>query len=88
MISLTLLPLLIFKYYTFITKLIIVLAPYKLDLFMPLGLSFYAFSIIGYYVDVYKKDIKTNQKFIDIILFTSFWPHLAAGPILRTKNIF
>ena len=86
-ILLSLVPLLFFKYFNFFIE-ISNLEEYKLDLILPLGLSFYTFSMIGYYIDIYHKKITANQSFLDLLLFISFWPHLAAGPILRAKNIF
>ena len=86
-IGLALLPLLFFKYYNYFIDLV-ALQGASLDLILPLGLSFYTFSMIGYYIDIYNKEIEANQSFLDILLFIAFWPHLAAGPILRAKNIF
>lgn len=86
-IGLAILPLLFFKYFNFFVDLTN-LKEFKLDLILPLGLSFYTFSMIGYYVDIYQKKIHANQGFLDLLLFIAFWPHLAAGPILRAKNIF
>lgn len=77
-IFLALLPLLFFKYFP----------KTHYEFILPLGLSFYTFSMISYYVDIYSKKIKAQQNFADLLLFISFWPHLAAGPILRAKNIF
>jgi len=79
--------LLFFKYFNFFID-ITHLKEYRLDLILPLGLSFYTFSMIGYYIDIYHKKITANQSFLDLLLFIAFWPHLAAGPILRAKNIF
>ncbi len=86
-IFLALLPLIFFKYYNFFITLTH-LESLKLDLLLPLGISFYTFSMIGYYIDIYHKKITVTQSFLDLLLFISFWPHLAAGPILRAKNIF
>jgi len=82
-----LLPLLFFKYYNFF---ITTFFDNNLEatFILPLGISFYTFSMIGYYVDIYNKRLQANQKFLEILLFISFWPHLASGPILRAKNIF
>jgi len=82
-----LIPLLFFKYYNFFIDLLSIEMG-KLELILPLGLSFYTFSMIGYYVDIYHRRVESNQDFLDILLFITFWPHLAAGPILRAKNIF
>jgi len=84
---LALLPLFFFKYYDFFITWLH-WNTQSTNLVLPLGLSFYTFSMIGYYVDIYQKRVKFHDDFLDILLFISFWPHLAAGPILRAKNIF
>jgi len=86
-VFIALLPLLIFKYFNFFVSLFGMEGRY-IELMLPLGLSFYTFSMIGYYIDLYKKRVQCNQSFLDLLLFIAFWPHLAAGPILRAKNIF
>ena len=86
-ILLAILPLLFFKYFEFFISLTS-LKEWSLDLILPLGISFYTFSMIGYYIDIYNKKITPNQSFLELLLFIAFWPHLAAGPILRAKNIF
>ncbi len=86
-VVLALLPLIFFKYYNFFSN--IFLQDYSsFSLILPLGISFYTFSMIGYYIDVYNRRIAVEKSFIEILLFIAFWPHLAAGPILRAKNIF
>ncbi len=79
-------PLLIFKYYDFFAKTVGV-EPYGLTL--PLGISFYAFTAVGFVVDQYKNryDIP-NPRFVDNLRLLTFWPHLASGPILRGNDFF
>lgn len=55
---------------------------------MPLGISFYSFSVIGYFVDVSKGHTKAFDSYFECLMFVAFWPHLASGPILRAKNIY
>jgi len=86
-IFLSLLPLVIFKYFHFFTEYFFVKFN-DIDVVLPLGLSFYTFSMIGYYIDIYYKRVEAKQTFKEILLFIAFWPHLAAGPVLRAKNIF
>ena len=86
-IILALLPLFVFKYYNFFIE-VTGIQEANLDVILPIGLSFYTFSMVGYYADMYHKKIYNNQNFLDLLLFIAFWPHLAAGPILRAKNIF
>jgi len=85
-IVLLLLPLLIFKYYDFFMHNI-GLQPLQLSL--PLGISFYTFTAIGFVVDQYQnKYAINNPRFLDNLNLLTFWPHLASGPILRGNDFF
>ena len=53
---------------------------------IPMGISFYAFTGIAYMVDVYRGTVPAEQSFWRYSLFTTFFPHLVAGPILRAKE--
>jgi D-alanyl-lipoteichoic acid acyltransferase DltB (MBOAT superfamily) len=54
--------------------------------FIPMGISFYGFSGIAYMVDVYRGTVKAEPSLVRFSLFTTFFPHLVAGPILRAKE--
>lgn len=54
--------------------------------FIPMGISFYGFSGIAYMVDVYRGVVKAEPNLWRFSLFTTFFPHLVAGPILRAKE--
>jgi alginate O-acetyltransferase complex protein AlgI len=54
--------------------------------FIPMGISFYGFSGIAYMVDVYRGVVKAEPNLVRFSLFTTFFPHLVAGPILRAKE--
>ena len=64
-----------FKYFIFITDIIVDLTNYKVDVFdiiLPLGISFFTFQQIAFLVDIYKeKNITLNYKNI-VYLFYSF----------------
>ncbi len=60
--------------------------PSPLDLLLPIGVSFYAFTVIAYMVDVYSCRARAEDSFFRFALFTSFYPHVVAGPILRAEN--
>src|SRR5688572_27550999 len=49
---------------------------------VPMGISFYAFTGIAYMVDVYRGAVAAETSLWRYALFTSFFPHLVAGPIL------
>lgn len=56
-----------------------------LNLIVPLGISFFIFQSIAYVVDVYRRDAEAAQSYFDYLAFISFFPAIAAGPILRAK---
>ena len=53
---------------------------------LPLGISFYAFEAISYLLDTRQGRVKTAS-FTDLLLFIMYWPHLIAGPIVRTREL-
>ena len=58
-----------------------------MHLLLPVGISFYTFQAIGYTIDVYRGEIKSERNFGIYALFVSFFPQLVAGPIERAKNL-
>ena len=59
-----------------------------ISLLIPLGLSFYTCTIIAYFVDLYRDTTTPVLKYMDSLLFISFWPTVPSGPILRKNNFF
>lgn len=59
----------------------------RLDILLPVGISFYTFQALGYTIDVYRGDVKAEKNFITYALFVSFFPQLVAGPIERSKHL-
>ena len=57
------------------------------DFLLPVGISFYTFQAVGYTIDVYRGEIKSERHFGIYALFVSFFPQLVAGPIERAKNL-
>lgn len=53
---------------------------------IPFGISFFSFTGIAYMVDVYRGVTPAETNFWRYALFTSFFPHLVAGPILRARE--
>src|SRR5262245_57828157 len=58
--------------------------PLAWRLALPLGISFYSFEAISYLLDTRQGRVK-SASFRDLFLFIMFWPHLIAGPIVRTR---
>lgn len=92
---LTLLPLLIFKYYNFINDSIFELLSaiglrfqlLGLNWTIPMGISFFTFQALGYLFDVYYKRIAAEKDFLTYALFISFFPSIVAGPINKASLI-
>lgn len=59
----------------------------KVDVLLPVGISFYTFQALSYSIDVYRGEIKPEKNLLKYALFVSFFPQLVAGPIERSKNL-
>ena len=92
---LALLPLLVFKYYNFINNSIsdvsnilgIVNSLPGLNWAIPVGISFFSFQALGYFLDVYHKRVEPERNWWDYMLFVSFFPQLLSGPISRAQDL-
>lgn len=90
-----LLPLGLFKYYDFIVSNVnelLTLAHLKftipgLNWAIPIGISFFSFQAIGYLFDVYYGKEKAERSITDYILFVSFFPQIASGPISKASEL-
>jgi alginate O-acetyltransferase complex protein AlgI len=84
-----------FKYYGFfidnlsglITTIGFNPALLHLHIILPVGISFYIFHTMSYTIDVYKGKMEPTRQFVDFALFVSFFPLLAAGPIVRASSL-
>lgn len=52
-------------------------------LMLPVGISFYTFTTLGYLIDVYRGKYAAEKHFGYYSLFVSFFPQLLSGPIAR-----
>lgn len=52
-----------------------------LQLFLPLGISFYTFQSMGYIIDVYRETSAPERNPFKMLLFVSFFPQIVQGPI-------
>ncbi len=59
---------------------------HEFSILLPLGISFFTFTQIGYLVDV-QQDVVKDRSPLNYILFVTFFPHLIAGPILHNREI-
>jgi len=60
---------------------------FRLDIILPVGISFYTFQTMSYSLDIYRGKIKSTQHFLDFALFVAYFPQLVAGPIERASNL-
>ena len=57
-----------------------------IQILLPVGISFFTFQNISYIVDVYRRRIAHVGNILDFGFYTSFFPQLVAGPILRADQ--
>ncbi len=50
---------------------------------VPLGISYYTFSLIGYLADVYWKKDRAEHNLFRLLLYMTYFPHILQGPIPR-----
>lgn len=92
---LSLLPLLVFKYYNFVNESIWSLLSslglryelHGLNWAIPVGISFFTFQAVGYLFDVYYQRIKAEKSIVDYTLFVCFFPQIFSGPISKANEL-
>jgi len=78
-----------FKYTNFFIDTINMLSSGSIspmDIFLPVGISFYTFQTLSYTIDIYRKNLKPLESFTDFCFYVSFFPQLVAGPIVRASD--
>ncbi len=53
---------------------------------LPVGISFFTFQNISYIVDVYRRKVAHADNILDFGFYTTFFPSLVAGPIIRADQ--
>jgi alginate O-acetyltransferase complex protein AlgI len=62
--------------------------PYEpLDIFLPIGISFYTFQSLSFIVDVYRREVGPPETLLDYAFSLAFFPHIVAGPIVRARDL-
>ena len=59
---------------------------HDMDIFLPVGISFFTFQSLSYTIDVYRGRIKPLNRLLDYAFYVSFFPQLVAGPIVRAAD--
>lgn len=81
----------VFKYFNFFVENVTALfgvvreTPF-LKLALPIGISFFTFSITSYLFDVHAEKTQAEKSFLDYAVFVAFFPTLLSGPIGRARD--
>ena len=57
------------------------------ELPMPIGISFYTFTILSYLFDVYHEKVSAQKNLIDLSAYVTFFPKLISGPIVEYNQM-
>ena len=79
-----------FKYFNFFADIINNLTGSHfalIEIFLPLGISFYTFQAISYVIDVYRQDVSAQKSLYKFALYICLFPQLIAGPIVKYHDI-
>ena len=79
-----------FKYWGFFLDTISGITGLKLtypQLALPIGLSFYTFKNLSYILDIYMGKTEPCKGFFPYAVYSTMFPHMTAGPIVRYTDI-
>jgi alginate O-acetyltransferase complex protein AlgI len=57
------------------------------SLVLPLSLSFYAFQALTYTIDIYRKEARPSDSYLQYLASVCFFPTALAGPITRVSSL-
>lgn len=58
----------------------------SVEFLIPLGVSFYTFSLLGYVVDVYYGLAMPQKNYLKLMLYGMYFPAIISGPILKYRE--
>jgi len=77
-----------FKYTNFFLSIVydVVNKPFDpLNIFLPVGISFFTFQSLSYTIDIYRRNIEPIKDISEFAFFVTFFPQMVAGPIVRAS---
>lgn len=89
-VGVNLLILFFFKYADFIISNINGITGLSIPLLnipLPIGVSFNTFQSLSYIIDVYKGTVKCEKSFYNYLTYTTLFPQIIAGPIVRYETV-
>lgn len=89
-IGINLLILFFFKYSDFIISNINLITGFNIPLLnipLPIGVSFNTFQSLSYIIDVYRGTVKCEKSFYNYLTYTTLFPQIIAGPIVRYETV-
>lgn len=83
-----------FKYYNFFVRAFIDafslfdtnISISTLDILLPVGISFYTFTALGYSIDVYWRKVEPTRDLLAYLAYVIFFPSILSGPISRAQK--
>ena len=57
----------------------------RLNIILPVGISFYTFQSMSYAFDIYRRQLEPVKDIVPFMTFVAFFPHMVAGPIQRAS---
>jgi alginate O-acetyltransferase complex protein AlgI len=58
---------------------------HTLNILVPVGVSYYTFKIVSYFLDIYKGRIPATKNVVAFFSFVAFFPTILAGPIDKAR---
>ncbi len=96
-IAVPLIALAVFKYLTWFSDILPILAPLQRKIafafgdngkiVLPPGISFYVFEALSFSIDVYRRKIVSKASAVDYLTFIAMFPRFIAGPIVRFRDM-
>jgi len=59
----------------------------KLNIALPLGISFFTFQTMSYTIDIYRNNSIVPDTFVNFLTYVAMFPQLVAGPIVRYDEV-
>ena len=89
-VGINLMILFFFKYADFIITTINSIINVNIPLLgipLPIGVSFNTFQSLSYIIDVYRGTVKCEKSFYNYLAYTTLFPQIIAGPIVRYETV-